>query len=71
MIKYVEEFYCTKFKGMFDGCSSLNDIKPLEKWNVSNGINFSGIFVNCSSLNDIKPLEKWNLEENNFKSMFK
>ena len=60
----------TNFSGVFSSCSSLNDIKPLEKWNVSNGINFQSMFRYCSSLNDVKPLEKWNLKENIFKSMF-
>ena len=54
---------------MFAGCPSLNDIKALENWNVSNGTNFSEMFYGCSSLNDIKPLENWKLSENNFKSM--
>ena len=56
---------------MFSGCSSVDNIKPLEKWNVSNGTNFEGMFSDCTSLNDIKPLEKWNLSKNNFESMFK
>ena len=55
---------------MFNKCKSLNDIKPLGKWNVSNGINFSWMFSECKSLNSSKPLEKWNLKENVFKSMF-
>ena len=42
---------------MFYGCSSLNNINSLEKWNVSNGNNFSNMFNGCSSLNDIKSLE--------------
>ena len=46
---------------MFHGCSSLSNIKPLEKWNVSNGTNFSGMFRGCSSLSDIKSLENWNV----------
>jgi len=46
---------------MFNYCESLNDIKPLEKWNVANGTNFSYMFTNCSSLYYIKPLEKWNV----------
>ena len=55
---------------MFSECKSLNDIKPLENWNVSNGTDFLDMFSNCSSLNSSKPLEKWNLKENIFKSMF-
>ena len=55
---------------MFFGCSSLEDIKPLENWNVSNGTDFSRMLSECSLLKDIKPLENWGLSEINFKSMF-
>ena len=56
---------------MFWGCSSLNDIKPLENWNVSNGTNFEGMFYGCSSLKDIKTLENWNVSNGtNFERMF-
>ena len=56
---------------MFSKCGKLNNIKPLENWNVSNGTNFKDMFCWCLSLEDIKPLKKWKLSENNFKSMFK
>ena len=56
---------------MFCGCSSLLDIKGLEKWNLSNCNNFSYMFNGCSSLLDIKVLEKWNVSNgNNFSCMF-
>ena len=48
---------------MFWGCSSLRDIKGLEKWNISNGNNFEDMFSGCSSLSDIKALEKWNVSK--------
>ena len=48
---------------MFNGCSSLSDIKGLEKWNVSNGNNFNGMLYECSSLSDIKALEKCNVSK--------
>ena len=38
---------------MFRNCSSLSNIKGLEKWDVTNGNNFSYIFSN-SPLSDIK-----------------
>ena len=57
--------------GMFYGCSSLSDIKPLQNWNVSNGNNFSHMFSGCSSLLDIKALQNWNVSNgNNFSNMF-
>ena len=50
---------------MFLECSSLSDIKSLEKWNVSNGINFSYMLGGCSSLSNLKTLEKWNVSNRN------
>ena len=56
---------------MFYRCSSLRDIKGLEKWNVSNGKDFGDMFFGCSSLLDIKGLEKWNVSNgNDFGDMF-
>ena len=56
---------------MFYACKSLSEIKGLEKWNVSNGINFCYIFYECSTLSDIKGLEKWNVSNgNDFNSKF-
>ena len=56
---------------MCSECSSLNDIKPLENWNVSNGTNFLFILNGCSYLKDIRPLENWNVSNGtNFKGIF-
>ena len=44
---------------MFKECSLLSDIKPLEKWDVSNGTNFNDMFYNCPSLDELTPLKKW------------
>ena len=52
---------------IYSNIASLIDIKSLEKWNTSKGINFSGIISGCSSLLDIKPLETWKLLNKNFK----
>ena len=55
---------------MFSGCSSLSDIKELEKWNVSNGNNFSFMLMECSSLSDLRGSDKWNVSNgNNFECM--
>ena len=51
---------------MFYECSSLSDIKSLQKWNVSNGKDFSNMFHECHSLSDIKSLQNWK----DFKNMF-
>ena len=48
---------------MFSQCSSLSNIKGIEKWNVSNGNNFEGMFEGCSSLLDIRGIEKWNVSK--------
>ena len=57
------------FSDMFSGCSSLLDIKGLEKWNVSNGMDFSFMFSGCSSLSDIKGLLNWNLPDWEYNNM--
>ena len=52
-------------------CSSLTNIKLLEKWNVSNSSKFDSMFSCCSSLSDIKPLENRNVSSaTNFKDIF-
>ena len=56
---------------MFYGCTSLSNIKPLEKWNVSNCTNFSNMFNGCTSLCDINSLENWDVSNSNsFSYMF-
>jgi surface protein len=35
---------------MFRGCSSLNNLNGIGKWNVSNGEDFSDMFQGCLSL---------------------
>ena len=47
---------------MFNYCSNLSDIRPLEKWDVSNCIDFSSMFYGCKSLSDLKPLEAWKIQ---------
>ena len=39
-LKYLNIKYYTDFSFMFCGCKSLNNIKSLENWDVSNGTNF-------------------------------
>ena len=65
----MEYFKWEIFFGMLSEYSSLNDIKSLENWNVSNGNNFYGIFARCSSLTDIKSLKKWKLSKYHFDSL--
>ena len=51
---------------MFSKCSSLSDIKPLENWNVSNGINFQNMFGKCPLIKDFTPLKKWNTSNRSY-----
>ena len=55
------------FNFMFSSCSSLSDIKPLEKWNVSNCTNFSLMFSGCSIQIYMSQLENWKKINKNFK----
>ena len=52
---------------MFNDCSELSDIKPLENWNISKGVNFERMFTDCSKSLDKRPLEKWKLLNKNIK----
>ena len=64
-LKYLDTKNIIDFSGMFFGCSSLSNLKPIENWNVSNGIDFSFMFSECSSLSDLKPIENWNVSNGN------
>jgi hypothetical protein len=55
-------------QGMFYGCSSLSDVKPLEKWKVPKGNKVRGMFCGCSSIFDFTALEKWNVSESLLKN---
>ena len=56
---------------MFSNCESLQDIKGLQNWDVSNGINFSFMFSNCTSLQDISVLMNWDVVNGeDFEGMF-
>ena len=72
-LRYLNTEKVNNFSCMFRKCSSLSDIKSLEKkyWNVSNGNDFSEMFYRCSSLSDIISLQNWNVSNgNNFSEMF-
>ena len=53
---------CHSFESLFNGCSSLSNIKSLQNWNDSKGTNFRGMFQECSSLSEIEPLQNWNFK---------
>ena len=39
---------------MFSFCKSLQDLKGLQNWNVSNDEDFSDMFKNCSKVKEIE-----------------
>ena len=47
---------------MFRGCSSLESIPDISKWNSNNIINMSNIFSGCITLFEIPNLPKWNTD---------
>lgn len=49
----------TNMRGMFSGCSSLEDISCLEDWKTNNVKDMNGMFKGCSSLEDISSLKQW------------
>ena len=56
---------------MFNKCSSISDLKPIQNWNVPNGNNFSCMFYKCLSLSDLKPIQNWNVSNGKiFSEMF-
>ena len=46
---------------MFESCSVLSDIKPLQNWDTSKCKNFYCMFSRCGRLSDINPLKNWNV----------
>ena len=47
--------------GMFEGCSSMENIAGLKKWDMSNVADMSYMFYGCNSLKDISALAGWNV----------
>ena len=44
---------------MFCGCSSLNFLPDISKWNITNVNNINRIFFDCNSLSLLPDLSKW------------
>ena len=57
------------FSSMFFKCSSLSDIKALQKWDVSNGNNFRDMFLGCSSSLDVAILKDWKISKSHYNSL--
>ena len=48
---------------MFDGCSSLNSLPDISKWNTSNVNDMNNMFNGCSSLKSLPDISKWKTEQ--------
>ena len=47
-------------KGIFYGCSSLNSLPDISKWNTKNVSDMKGIFYECPSLKSMPDISGWN-----------
>ena len=50
----------TNMSCIFSGCSSLNNLPDISKWNTQNVTDMSCMFYGCSSLNNLPDISKWN-----------
>ena len=60
VIHLIEINKITKLQRMFEGCSSLESLPDISKWNTNNVTNMSYLFYNCSSLESLPDISKWN-----------
>jgi len=44
---------------MFENCSSIKSVIPIENWEITEFNNFNYLFKNCKSIEDFSPLSKW------------
>ena len=44
---------------MFSGCSSLNNLPDISKWDTKNVTDMGFMFYGCSSLNNLEGISKW------------
>ena len=60
------------FEDFFFSCRSLNDLTPIEDWNIVNATDIKDMFGYCYSLTDISPIENWNISNvNRMMDMFR
>ena len=48
---------------LFEGCSSLNYLPDISKWDIKRQIHMKNIFNGCSSLNFLPDISKWEINE--------
>ena len=61
-IKLFEIILITDMSGMFYGCSSLNSLPDISKWDTKNVTNMSYMFSGCSSLKSFPDISIWNIK---------
>ena len=63
--------YITNMNCIFFGCTSLNAIPDISKWNTSKVTNMSYMFYECKSLKTIPDISEWNTSKvKNMRLMF-
>ena len=50
---------------MLLGCSNLESVPDISKWNTNNINNMSFLFYECTSLKSLPDISKWNLSNVN------
>ena len=67
-IKLIEAKIITNMSYMFSGCSSLQSLPDISKWDTKNVTDMSCMFYNCSSLQSLPDISKWDLNKNLFRN---
>ncbi len=50
---------------IFAGCTSLESLPDISKWDTREVTNMSGMFVGCMSLKSLRTISKWNTQNVN------
>ena len=58
-IKLIETKIITDMSCMFSGCSSLQSLPDISKWDTKNVTNMRCMFLGCKSLNNLPDISKW------------
>ena len=56
----METFLCEDMRYMFCGCSSLQSLPDISKWNTENLKNIRIIFNECKKFIALPDISKWN-----------
>ena len=70
-IKLVGIMNINNLEEMFSGCSSLESLPDISKWNTNNVTDMRALFYNCSSIQSLPDISKWNTNNvTNMNSLF-